>query len=292
MIEFIRAVQAGPLLQHALTAGILASIACGVIGSYVVVRRMTFMAGGIAHSVLGGLGAALYLQKVHGLSWLHPMYGAVAVALAAAFAIGYVSLHARSRADTIIGALWAVGVAVGVLFIYQTPGYQTDLMSYLFGNIVLVSTSDLYLLLTLDAVVVVVGLLFYNQFTAVCFDEEFAAMRGLRTRVYYLLLLCLTALTVVLLMSVVGVVMVIALLTLPVAAAARFSRSILQMMVIAALLSSAYTTLGLAVSYKPDLPPGATIIVLAGAAYLAIALVDRLVRARRQGLPPAPPGSR
>jgi len=281
MMEFIQALQNSPLLQHALIAGILASIACGVIGTYVVVRRMTFMAGGIAHCVLGGLGAALYLQKAHGLTWLQPMYGAVAVAVAAALVIGYVSLRARSRADTIIGALWALGVAAGVLFIYQTPGYETDLMSYLFGNIVLVSKSNLYLLAVLDAVVVVVGLVFCNHFTAVCFDEEFAAIRGLRTRTYYLLLLCLMALTVVLLMSVVGVVMVIALLTLPVAAAGRFSRSILQMMAISTLISSACTTVGLAASYGPGLPPGATIIVLAGAFYLAIAIAARLARVRR-----------
>ncbi|MFH0911638.1 MAG: metal ABC transporter permease [Planctomycetota bacterium] len=281
---FFADLRAHGFLQHALLAGILASVACGVVGTYVVVRRITYLAGGIAHCTLGGMGAARYLASVRGWEWLHPLHGAVAAALLAAVVIGVVSLRSREREDTIIGALWAIGMAAGILFISQTPGYNKDLMSYLFGNILMVSAEDLWLILGLNVLVVGVGVVFHQQLLAVCFDEEFARLRGLRVEAYYLLLLCLTALTVVLLVTVVGLVMVIALLTLPVAVAGYFARTLRQMMVLAVLCSMAVTVAGLALSYGPDLPPGATTIVLAGAAYFAVllgaALWRRLIRRR------------
>jgi zinc transport system permease protein len=276
--EFIRAVGEHAFLQHALLAGVLASIACGVVGSYVVVRRITAIAGGIAHCVLGGLGVARYLQVVHDWLWCKPVYGAVVAALAAAIVIGLVSLRAREREDTAIAALWAIGMAVGILFISRTPGYNEDLMSYLFGNILLVTANDLWLMLLLDLIVIGVAVALYAQLQAVCFDEEFARLRGLKVELYYLLLLCLTALTVVLLVSVVGIVMVIALLTIPVAIAGHVVHTLRQMMVLAALLSVAFTTTGLALSYGPDLPAGATTIVLAGVVYLVVLVVRGVVR--------------
>ncbi|MFH1537470.1 MAG: metal ABC transporter permease, partial [bacterium] len=175
----------------------------------------------------------------------------------------------------------AVGMAVGVLFISRTPGYSGDLMSYLFGNILMVSPADLWLIAVLDAVVVAAGALFYNQFLGVCFDEEFARARGLNVSFYYLLLLCLTALTVVLLVSVVGIVMVIALLTLPAAVAGHFSRSLWKVMFLSIGLSALFTTSGLALSYGPNLPAGATIIALAGAVYLAVVAASGLLGPRR-----------
>jgi hypothetical protein len=161
-------------------------------------------------------------------------------------------------------------MAVGILFIARTPGYDQDLMSYLFGNILLVRGSDLGLMLALDVVVVALCIVLFPQLQAVCFDEEFARLRGLNVELYYLLLLCLTALTVVLLVTVVGIVLVIALLTLPAAIAGQLTSTLRGMMVGAALLSIGFTIAGLALSYGPDLPAGATTIVLAGLAYLAI----------------------
>jgi zinc transport system permease protein len=279
--EFLIDLQQQTFLQYALLTGVFASIACGVIGSYVVTRRITYIAGGIAHSVLAGLGAARYCQVVFQWNWLHPLYGAVIAALVAAIIIGLVSLKAKEREDTVIGAVWAIGMAIGILFIFKTPGYNENLMSYLFGNILMVSTVDLWLIVGLDILVVVIGILFYNQFLAVCFDEEFARLRGVNVEFYYLLLLCLTALTVVLLVTVVGIVMVIALLTLPVAVAGVFSKRLWQMMVLSAIFTILFTTTGLALSYGPDFPTGATTIVLAGVVYLAVILVARFVRARR-----------
>jgi len=281
MMEFIRAVQEHTFMQYALVTGLLASVACGVMGSYVVVRRITYIAGGIAHCVLGGIGAVLYLRTVHGWTALDPLMGATVAGLLAAVIIGLASLRARERQDTVIGALWAAGMAAGLLFLSRTPGYAQDAMSYLFGDILMVTRRDLHLIAALDAMVVLAGLLLYNQFLAVCFDEEFARLRGTNVDVYYVLLLCLTALTVVLLATVVGVVMVIALLTLPAALAGQFTSRLWHMMLAATLCCVVLTTGGLALSYMGGLPAGATIIVLAGVVYLMVAVGRALLGRRR-----------
>jgi zinc transport system permease protein len=281
MSEFFAALGQHAFLQHAVLAGLLASVPAGFVGSFVLVRRLGAIAGGIAHCVLGGIGAARYLQVVYGWSWLEPVYGAVAAALLAAWVIGYVGLRAREREDIVIAALWAVGMAAGIVFIARTPGYGEDLMSYLFGNILLVSRSDLLLMALLDVAVLAVGFAFYNKLLAVCFDDEYAALRGVRVELFYLLLLTLTALTVVLLVTVVGVVLVIALLSLPVAIASHFAPTMRRMAALAVLLSVTFTLAGLAVSYAPDLPAGPTIILLTGAAYLVVLLGSAAARARR-----------
>lgn len=278
MTEFFQALPRNVLLQNALLAGVIASLACGVMGSYVVARRITYIAGGVAHCVLGGMGAARYLNVVGGWTWLQPLHGAIFAALLAAGIIGWFSLRSKEREDTAISALWAIGMAVGVLFIARTPGYYQDLMSYLFGNVLLVSGQQLRLIVLLDVVVVGLGLLLYNQFLAVCFDQEFARLRGLNVEFYYLLLLALTALTVVVLVTVVGLVMVIALLTLPVAVAGHFVHRLWQVMLLSCLLSAALTSGGLIISYGPDLPPGAVTIVLAGGLYLLVISGRRLIR--------------
>jgi zinc transport system permease protein len=272
MSDFIEALRdpGFPFLRNALAAGLLASVSLGIIGTYVVTRRITYIAGAISHCVLGGIGAALYFRVEAGWTWLHPMYGAVASALAAAVIIGLVSLCAKQREDTVIGALWAVGMAVGLLFFAKTLGYA-DPMSYLFGNILMISSQDLWLVAGLDVLVVGVGMTFYHKFLAACFDEEFTELRGVRVKLFYMLLLCLTALTVVLLVRVVGIVLVIALVTLPAAVAGHFSRQLWQMMALAGLCCMAFIASGLALAYPYDLPPGPTIIVLAAAVYLAVA---------------------
>lgn len=272
MTEFFQAVGQYKFLQQALLAGIIASVACGVMGSYVVVRRITYLAGGVAHCTLGGIGVAEYLRQVQGVTWLHPLYGAALAAVASALVIGWVNLWARQREDTVISALWAVGMAVGVLFLARTPGYQADPMNYLFGNILMVSRQELLILVGLDVLVLGLGLAFYNRFLAVCFDQEFAGLRGVSVEFYFLLLLALTALTVVVLVTVVGLIMVIALLTLPVAVAGHFVHRLWQIMLLATLLSVLLTTGGLALSFKPNLPSGALTIVLAGGLYLIVTL--------------------
>ena len=248
MVEFITDLPGNLFLRNALAAALLVSVACGVMGTYVVVKRIAFISGGIAHAVLGGMGAAYFFG---GEEWV--MTGAVLSALAAALIIGLISLKAKEKEDTIISALWAVGMAVGILFIYKTPGYNTDLMSYLFGNILLVTRENLYLIAALDAGLLLLIVLLFKRFRAVCFDEEFTRLQGVKVDRLYLLLLALIALTVVLLIQLVGIILVIALLTLPAAIAGRFTSGLGRMMILACLLCAVFTVSGLALSYGPDL---------------------------------------
>ncbi len=278
MSEFFHAVTHYPFMLNALLTGLLASVACGIVGTYIVSRRITYIAGGIAHSVLGGMGVAHYLQVVYGWEALEPLYGALAAALTAAGIIGWTSLRMREREDTVIGAVWAIGMAVGIIFIAKTPGYSEDLMSYLFGNVLMVSKGDLLIIALLDGLVLIISILFYNQLLAVCFDEEFARIRGVNVEFFYLLLLSLTALTVVILTTVVGIIMVIALLTLPIAIAGRFTRTLWHTMFLSTVLIMFFTTAGLAVSYTPGLPAGATIILVTGIGYLAAVTGIRFFR--------------
>ncbi|WP_086479361.1 metal ABC transporter permease [Oceanospirillum sanctuarii] len=266
MMEFFSALTEQTFLQNALIAGVLASIACGLIGTYVVVMRISYLAGGIAHSVMGGMGLAYYLGG-------SPFIGALIAAVVSALIIGWVKLYWQEREDTLIGALWASGMAIGVLFISQTPGYQVDLMSYLFGNILLVAKGDLWLMAGMDAVIIAAIALLYRPFQAVAFDAQFARLRGLPVNFLYLLLLCIVALTVVLMIQVVGLILVIALLTLPAAIAGHYTKTLGSMMALASLLGLAFTSGGLAISYQPDLPAGACIILLAAATFIISAIV-------------------
>ncbi|MBQ2591968.1 MAG: metal ABC transporter permease [Candidatus Riflebacteria bacterium] len=268
MSTFIKDLLELPFLQNAVLAGILCSIGSGIVGTYVVLRRITYIAAAISHCVLGGLGAARYFSVVYNLPWLKPVYGAVITALLSALIIGWISLKAKEREDSIISALWAVGMSMGVLFIYKTPGYNEDLMNYLFGNILMVSSEELYLIAGLDVLTIVLTSVFYKQTVAVCFDEEYARTRGVNVEFYYLLMLCMTALTVVLTVNVVGIIMVIALLTLPVAISSKFFNRVWKIMLGATILGMIFTSTGLMVSYEPNLPSGAVTIVIAGVVYL------------------------
>lgn len=276
-MDFLESLATHAFLQHALLGGLLASVAAGVVGSYVVTRRISYLAGSIAHFVLGGMGAARYAQVMLGWTFMTPLLGAVVAALFCALLVGVVSLKAREREDTVIGALWAMGMATGILFISRTPGFNEDLMSYLFGNILMISREQLYLLILLDALVLILGVLLYNPLLLICFDEEYARVRGLPVDLFYLVLLGLTALTVVVLTQVVGIVLVIALLTLPAAVAGLRARTLWQMMILGTGVSMVSVTSGLWLSFGPDLPAGATIILCLGAVYLLGLGVRRLV---------------
>lgn len=277
MSGFLEAVAQYPFLQHALIGGVLASVGCGIMGAYVVARRIGYLAGGIAHSVLGGMGIAYFLGR-------SPVRGALVAALVAAMIIGWVSLRWRQQEDTIIGALWAVGMATGIVFISRTPGYNADLMSYLFGNILLITPGQLYLVAGLDALVVTLVVLFRKQLLAVSFDAQFARLRGVHVEAVYLMLLCLVALTVVTLIQVVGLILVIALLTLPAAIAGQYLRSLAAIMLAAMGLGALFIGGGLALSFELDLPSGAVVILLAGLAYFSSTGVTGLSRrARRRG---------
>src|SRR5690554_1552883 len=196
--------------RNALIAGVLASVTCGIIGTYVVVRRMVAISGGISHAAFGGIGLGYYLG-------IDPLLGATGFTVATALGMGALQLRARQQMDTLIGAVWAAGMAVGILFVYLTPGFAPDLFSYLFGNILLVPRGDILLMAILVAVIIVTVVFLYRELQAITFDPDYATVMNLPVERLSLLLLVLIALTVVMLIRVVGIILVIALLTLPAA---------------------------------------------------------------------------
>jgi zinc transport system permease protein len=260
-------------LRYAFLASAFASVCFGIIGSLVVARRLTYLAGSIAHCCLGGIALGLFAERVLHSQFFGPLAGALVVSLAAALTLGLLSLHCREREDTLISVLWSVGMAAGLLLLNFTPGY-TDLMSYLFGDILLVEPLVMYLMAVLGAALIILVSLFYRQILATAFDHEWTGLRGVPANFIYLSLLMLTAVTVVLTARLAGVIMVVALLTIPAATAGRFSRTLKGMMFGASALCLLFNWGGLVASYtlgaKYDInvSSGPTIIVIAGAVYL------------------------
>ncbi len=258
--------------RNALIAGMLASVACGIIGTYVVVRRMVSVSGGISHAAFGGIGLGYFLG-------VDPLLGATAFTTATALGMGALQLRARQQMDTVIGAVWAAGMALGILFVYLTPGFAPDLFSYLFGNILLVPRGDILLMAALVAIIVAVVAFLYREFQAVTFDPDYATIMNLPVERLSLLLLVLIALTVVMLIRVVGIILVIALLTLPAAISRLYTTRIWSMMLLAVALGIVFTLTGIGLSYLLNVPSGATIILVSTLAYAGALGVERL----RQG---------
>ena len=248
-------------MRNALLAILLASIACGIVGVYVVVKRIVFISGGIAHASFGGIGLGYFLG-------INPVWGLIPFSITSALVMGLISKRTKIPEDTAIGILWALGVSLGIIFIGLSPGYAPDLFSYLFGNILTVTSADLMVMLVLDLVIIKVVFLFYKEFLALSFDDEFATVVGIPTEKLYLLLLCLIALTVVVLMRVVGIVLVIALLTIPAAISKQFTANLKKMMFISVLLSVLFGMLGLTLSYQFNLASGATIVMVSGIGFM------------------------
>lgn len=257
-----------PFLRMALFASISASVAGGIVGSYVVVKRIVFISGSIAHSVLGGLGAALYLKRVYHIEWLEPIHGALAAAILSAWLIGSIRFYYKQREDTVIAALWAFGMALGVIFISLTPGSNTEMTNYLFGNILWASTADIYMLLGLDVIVLAVTALMHRRFLAICFDENQAALQAQNVKLLYFILLSIVAITVVLLIQVVGAILIIAILSLPAAIANTFTQSLSKMMWLAVIIGVIISVVGIGFSYGLNWPPGATIALTSTTVYL------------------------
>lgn len=260
-------------MRNAVFAGVLVSIACGVIGSYVVVNRTVFISGGIAHAAYGGIGLGYWLG-------VDPMWTTIPFSLGAALLMGFIYQRTRQYADTLIGVLWALGMALGIIFIDLTPGYTADLMSYLFGSILAVPGSSILTMAMLDCVIILLFFLFYKQFLAISFDEEFARVLNVRVEPFYYLQLGLSALTVVVTMRVVGLIMVIALLTIPAAISLQFSQNLPRMMILSSVLGIIFTLSGLYLSYIFDVTSGATIIIVAGVTFLLSLFYKHLVKPR------------
>ena len=248
-------------MQNALLAGLLASLACGVIGSLVVVNRQVFMAGGVAHTAYGGVGLAFFLG-------LPVLPCAVGFTVLAALIMALASFGRSERSDGIIGIMWAAGMAFGIILMDLTPGYNVDLMSYLFGSLLAVPRSDIWFMLLLDAIILAVVLFWYKDFLSLSFDMEFARSTGVPVRLLYALMQVLTAVTVVMVIQIAGLILVIALLTIPPMLAELFTDSLWKTMVLATLSSLFFCLIGLAISYHLDLTSGASIIAVATTGYV------------------------
>ena len=244
-------------MQNAILVGIMASIVCGVIGPFIVTRRMVFISGGLSHTAFGGLGIAYWLG-------IRPLFGAMAFVLAVAVLIGRQEEKRLSRNDLFIGILWAVGVAIGILFIHMTPGYAPDLMSFLFGNILTVPRADVLITLLLTLMVTGAVTIYYNGFIAIALDEEYARARRLPVAALKMALMILTALSIVMLIQVVGILLVIALITIPVAIASELARNFRRIMLLSILCGILICLSGLLVSYFIEFPSGASIILVGG----------------------------
>jgi zinc transport system permease protein len=270
MKEMVEAIQF-EFFRNAAVAGLLASLLCGVIGTLVVVNRLVFLSGGIAHSAYGGIGLAFFF----GIPYLA---GTLGFTLTAALIMSLITVNARHRSDTVIGVIWAVGMALGIIFIDLTPGYNVDLMSYLFGSILTVSRWDLYQMVAISTVVILAVGYYYHDLLAMSYDEEFARLRGVPVRILYPLLLCLIALSIVLIIRIVGLILVMALFTIPPYIAEKYSGSLLTMMLISIIFGAFFSLSGLAFSYVFNLTSGATIIIVAALGFFASILVDRVMR--------------
>jgi len=264
-------------MRNALAAGLLASVICGIMGTLVVVNRIVFLSGGIAHAAYGGIGLSLFL------GWPY-MIGTIGFSITAAIVMAAVSLKARHRADTIIGVIWALGMATGIILLDLTPGYNVDLMSYLFGSILAVPGSDLWVMMIVSILVTIFVVYFYKDLLAISYDEEFARIRGVPTRRLYFALIGLLAITIVMVIQIVGLILVIALLTIPPFIVEKYAKSLLQMMVGSSLLGAVFTVSGLWLSYAFNLTSGACIILVSGIAFFLNFVIVRLMISRSRDL--------
>ena len=248
-------------IQRALITAVLVSIVCGVVGSYVVIKRIVSLSGAISHAAFCGVGLGYFLT-------VNPVLAAIPFSIASAMAIGGVEKKVNISADTAMGILWSVGMALGVIFINLTPGYAPDLFSYLFGDILTVTNSDLLIMLTLDLIIITTVYIFRREFLAVSFDEEFSTVVGLPSLPIYMLLLALVALSVVVLMKVVGIILLIALFTIPAAISKQYTHNLTKLMSLATIIGIILASVGIILSYIFNLASGATIVMVLAAAFL------------------------
>lgn len=241
-------------LTNALLACVLSGITCGVIGTYVVCRRMVFLAGGITHASFGGLGIAFYLGA-------NPIGGAMIFAVLSALGIEWAGSRGHIREDSAIGIIWSVGMAIGALFMSLRPGYTSgDLSAYLFGSIVTVTHSDITALAVLTLLILIGALLWLRPVMYVAFDRDFARSRGIPTRLISYLMSAVIAVTIVLSIRIMGIVLLISLVTMPVVIVNSLSRSYRTIALCAPLVAVVGNVTGLIVSYNFEVPPGAAII--------------------------------
>lgn len=265
-------------IRNAVIAAVLVNIACGIVGTYVVIKKIVFISGGISHAAFGGIGLGYFL----GIPWIPPIVAAIPFSLLSAITIGLISKRSKLSEDAAIGIIWAVGMASGIIFINLTPGYAPDLFSYLFGNILTIPVSDLYIMLVMDFIIILIVVLFFKEFNAASFDEEFSTVIGIPNRILYLVLLCMVALSVVVLIRIVGIILVIALLTIPSSICRQFTYNMKKLIISSIVTGIILTITGLWISYLLDLASGATIILLLALVFLLSFFIKKAVTAVRR----------
>ncbi|MGD9366606.1 MAG: metal ABC transporter permease [Desulfobacteraceae bacterium] len=248
-------------MRNALLAGLMASVICAIMGTLVVVHRVVFLSGGIAHASYGGIGLSFFM------GWPY-LVGTMGFALGAAMLMAIVTLKAKHRADTIIGVMWAVGMATGIVLLDLTPGYHVDLMSYLFGSILTVPPSDLLIMLAVGAIVFVIVGYFYKDLLAMAYDEEFAKARGVPVHQLYFLLITMLALSIVMIIQVIGLILVIALLTIAPYIVEKHTKSLMTMMIWSGFFNIIFTVAGIWIAFHFNITSGAAIILVAGIVFL------------------------
>jgi len=259
-------------LQYALASGVLASIVCGIIGVIIVEKKLVMMSGGIAHTSYGGVGLGYLLG-------FEPIIGAFLFSLLASLGIGYIKRKGGERSDIVIGLFWSLGMALGILFIALMPGYPPDLSSYLFGNILSVTSVDLRLIACISTVVTLLVVSLYNNWKAYIFDEEFAQVIGLNTAFFEYLLLILVSMTVVALIRVVGIILALALLTAPAATAGILTADFKKRIIYAIFIGCVLCVAGLWLSYELNVASGAAIVILSVICYLLAYAVEYMCKA-------------
>jgi zinc transport system permease protein len=239
--------------QKAFLAAVFASISCGIIGGYIVSRRIVFISGGITHASFGGIGLAFFMG-------FNPLLGAVLFAVLSALGIQFFTRVAAVREDSSIAIWWSLGMALGIIFVFLTPGYTPNLMSYLFGNILTVTISELWWMFALNLVIIGFFILFFRKILYIAFDEEFARAAGLPVQLFNYLTITLIALTVVLNIRVVGIILILSLLTIPQATANLFTKDFKRLLIYSSVFAFIGTISGLFISYFLNIPSGAAII--------------------------------
>ncbi len=255
--------------QNALLIAVLASLAAGIIGTFIVIKRMSLISGSIAHSAFGGLGISYYLNS-------NPLIGGTVFSLLSAFSIAILRKKTGNRMDTLLSFLWATGMAIGLVFIFLTPGYSTDLFTYLFGNILLVSETDIHMILLLDLTIISTVFLMFNSFLSVSFDEEHSETRNMPVTLVNMILFGLIALTIVATIRVVGIVLMIAILTIPAASAQLFNKTVKRIMITSTAITLFATITGLFISYYLNFATGPIIVLIISLIYLASILLSKL----------------
>ena len=269
MIEALQSLLAYDFMRNALYASLLVGIVCGLVGTLVVLNRIIFLGGGIAHAAYGGIGLAYFFGQ-------DPLLGAILFSILSALGMGVVHLRTKTRSDTLIGVMWSIGMAVGIIFVSLTPGFKADLMSYLFGSLLAVSAGDLRVMALVALLVGAFVVIFFRSLQAISYDEVFSTVRNVPVSALYLLMLVMIGLTVVAAMRVVGLIMVIAMLTIPPAVAGLFLKDMKGMMLLSIGLSWLFSALGLLVSFTLNLQAGSVIILVAALSYLAAAGIKKL----------------